>query len=294
MVSLAASSGNLEAKGKKKIPVEGHEVFIFSDFAGNKAVPEWKYAGALEAWEKELGERMGEEVRISIVSTELGLEGLEMMGEPSVAVIPVVEKGRFEGMIPEFLVEHSGGLHSKFMLLAPRAGADAQGVATVRIGLFDSTMMMPWSGRVWAHSILPDLEITSIRPVEGSDSVVIPVFFRRAAYGVVDLGGFETEVKRNPQVEERVEVVAESPPILGSAVFMREDLSLSIAEKFRRELVLSSKGENGAIVFEVLGWHALRPVAEKEEALIAESIAVLSGNDGNAATADADVKGAGK
>ena len=289
-----ASCRDLRAKDEKKASVEGHDIFIFSDFAGNRAIPEWKYAGAVEAWEKELGERMGEEVRISIVSTELGLEGLEMIGEPSVAVVPVAEKERFGGMIPEFLVEHSGGLHSKFMLIAPRASENTQGIATVRIGLFDSTMMMPWSGRVWAHSILPDLEITSIRPVRGSDSVVIPVFFKRAAYGVVDLAGFEAEVKRNPQVKERVEVVAESPPILGSAVFIREDLSLSIAEKFRRELVQSSKGENGAIVFEVLGWHALRPVAEKEEALIAESIAVLAGVDADGATAETKLKGVAK
>ena len=291
-VSFAAGFGDLEAKEEKKSLSEGHDVFIFSDFTGNKAVPEWKYAGAVEGWEKELGERMGEDVRITIVSTELGLEGLEMVGEPSVAVVPIVEKDRFVGMIPEFLVEHSGGLYSKFMLLAPRGSENSEGISTVRIGLFDSTMAMPWCGRVWAHSILPELAITSIRPVRGSDNVVLPVFFKRAAYGVVDLDGFETEVKRNPQVEERVEVIAESPPILGSAVFMREDLSLSTAEKFRREFVQSSRGENGTIVFEVLGWHALRPVDKKEEAMIAETIAVLTGKDRDGATADSKAKGA--
>ena len=294
LIALGTNCGDLEAKDAQKESAKGHDIFIFSDFAGNREVPEWKSAGAIQGWEKELGEKIGEEIRISIVSCELGIAGLEMMGKPSVAIIPAVEKDRCKGMLPEFLVEQHEGLYSNFMLLAPGSSQVTDKVATLRVGLLDATIMMPWNGRLWANSILPDLDLASIRAVQGSDHVVIPVFFGHAAYGIIDQDGFEAEVRRNPQVKEQIRVIAESPPMLGNAVFIREDLSLSVAEKIRRELVRSSKGENGAVVFDVLGWHALRPVTEKEEMLISESIAVLTGESGNDATAEAKAKGAKK
>ena len=293
-VSLTAGCVVIEAKEGEEVLGKGHDIFIFSDITKDRAIPEWKCAKALEAWEKELSERIGEEVRVSVVSSILGTEGLMMMGKPSVAVVPVVEKGRCVGMAPEFLVEDGGGLHSKFVLIAPRRGAVRQGIIPASVGLFDSTMMMPWSGWVWAQSVLPDLDAKSLKAVNGSDNVVIPVFFGRAAYGIVDQHGFDAEKRRNSQVEEEVKVIAESPLILGNAVFIREDLSKPVVEKLRRELVLSSKEEHGEVVFKVFGWHALRPIAEKEMALIAESLAVVVGDDGDDATVKANTKGGTK
>ncbi len=285
-VALVVSCGALRAKGTGEVPGEGHDIFIFSDVADGGPIPEWKCASALEAWERELSEKIGEEVRVSIVPSVQGGAGLKMMGTPSVAVVPVVEMGRCEGMIPEFLVEHEDGLYSKFMLIAPRGGVIVQGDEPTQVGLFDSSITMTWNGRVWARSILPDVETGLFRVVPESGGVVIPVFFGRAAYGVVDKEGFQAEILRNPQVEDKVEVIAESPPMLGNAVLIREDLRAPMAEKIRRELALSSKGKNGAIVFSVLGWRALRPVEEKEVELISENLAMLAGDDEKSATAE--------
>lgn len=137
----------------------------------------------------------------------------------------LVEGNRFD---PIFVTRYQGALAERYVLLAHREGAvrrvaDLRGRSLLVHDNPRACLASPWLDVVLDDSGLP--VATRLARAVRSDpqlaKVVLPVFFRQADAALVTRSGFETLAELNPQLRQKLVVLAESEDIVPAVFAMR-------------------------------------------------------------------------
>jgi hypothetical protein len=285
VLGVAVATGQEDEVGvlEAGVPVP-LEIVIGSAPASRSEMPAWKVAETLLGWQRQLSESLGAPVVVKLLDHLTDL-GSELDEKPvAVAVLPAAMVPDCGWGRPVFLAENAKGLTSSFLLVAPSRAQIGAGRIPAQVFLVDDTGENSWAGTLWADSLRPGTLERGAQLAGGSAEVVIPIFFGQAEYGLLRADGLAREIAKNPQVEQRVKVVAESPPLLGDVVVMSAELGQDFVEKLRREFASGSGDGAGETLFRHLGWRKFHPVGELELRWIEETCVAV--RDGQMARGD--------
>lgn len=167
--------------------------------------------------------------------------------------------------------ETAGTFHDEFVILAPRSDSawTWSGLRGKKFGLHDAPNALiasTWLNAQLAEAGLGPLEQISAELVRGPkiSSVVLNVFFGKTDACIVSRAGFETMVELNPQVGEKVSIVAASPPIIDSIFCFRKDLTQDQKRIFSHEISQLQNSATGQQVLHVFQADRMAIVTEQE------------------------------
>lgn len=120
------------------------------------------------------------------------------------------------------------------------------------IALFQNTRMAlapAWLDVVLLKAGLPQAsKFCRISGASKLTKVVLPVFFRQAEACVVTRRGFKTMAELNPQVGQRLKVLASSPELVPTGFVFRNDYTDPLKDKIQTELAIIKDSPAGAQV----------------------------------------------
>lgn len=152
---------------------------------------------------------------------------IDAMGMLVTEYRPLVDAQRFE---PIFATRHQGALTERYILLVHREGA-VRRVADLRgRNLLVHTnprisLASPWLDLVLDEAGLPTAErlVRTVASDHRLGQVILPVFFRQADAALVSRSGFETMAELNPQLRQKLVVLAESVDLVPTVFVLRAD-----------------------------------------------------------------------
>jgi phosphonate transport system substrate-binding protein len=230
MLLPAASSAESAESGLEIVDI--HMAFTRSSFLG---VNEADALAAFKVFTKTVGERRGYEVSpqvrifndISKLKEELDRGTQTMLIVDSWEYL-VLDPG--EDMPPIYSTIEQGVVQEEYVLLV-QAGSSFTGLADLqgkRLVLLESSNAT--TGAYWLSTELmaigaasPQLFFDHFEVTTKPSKAVLPVFFGQADACIVDRSGFEIMSELNPQVGNKLTVLAKSDPYLDSVICLNRN-----------------------------------------------------------------------
>jgi len=94
---------------------------------------------------------------------------------------------------------------------------------------------------------------------ESFESVFLNLFLGRASAGFSTITGWNSFIKRRPEIASRVVVKWQTSPIIGNAVLFRKDLDKQTADQLKRLLLSMHTTEEGKKAVEKIGFLRFEP-----------------------------------
>jgi len=221
-------------------------------------------AAALQVWTKEIAASLGWQARADLYEDlnpliqDLQAGKLDLVALKSLDYLRIAQSTKSDLAFTAF---KSGKKTLKYMLLA-RVDSDVKELSNLR-GKTISIMNGDETGMLFLETVLLRKNLPESRKFFSSieakgklSQVILSVFFNQADVCLTNDSGFNIMKELNPQIGQKMKIIAESPEIVESLAFFRGDYDASMKKSvIRRALKLGDtpRGQQVQMLFKISG-----------------------------------------
>jgi ABC-type phosphate/phosphonate transport system substrate-binding protein len=124
-----------------------------------------------------------------------------------------------------------------------------------------SSLLPLWLDAVMIDNHLPAKEsfLQEIKEASKTSQVVLPVFFRQIDAGAILKSAFDTAVTLNPQIGQKVKIIATSPPLVPQITCFRKNLPAETKAQFLKGALSLNDAPYGIQTFNIIKLERLLP-----------------------------------